>query len=213
MEQDIQPVVDRSGTERVAAFSDGVIAIVITIMVLELKLPEHLTDHSIWSGILQPMSSKLVAYVMSFIVVAVMWGNHHDLLRTSKSATGGLIWANNHLLFWMSLIPFTTHLLGAGIYYPSHVAVYGVVLFATSLGFTLLRWVVGQQAGASTGSAASALTGELRTVMQRSLAGTMLYAAAIPLAYGSVWIAFAIFFFVPAMFYLPGLVRGQRGSR
>lgn len=191
------------GTERVAAFSDGVIAIIITIMVLELKLPEHLTDHSIWSGILQPLSLKLVAYTLSFLVVAIMWANHHELLRNAGHASRSLIWANSHLLFWMSLIPVATHLLGDGLRYPGPVAIYGFVLLASSLGFALLRWVIARQAEGSD----TALQSHHREVLARTWIGVALYAAAVPLAYVSVWIALAIFLLVPAMFFLPALVR------
>ena len=195
------------GTERVAAFSDGVIAIVITIMVLELKLPEHMTDHSIWGGILQPVASKLSAYVLSFFVVAVMWGSHHTILRTAHHASPGLLWANAHLLFWMSLIPFTTHLLGEGLRYPSHVAVYGFVLLASSLGFALLRLVIARQA-----ESRDKLRSHHRGVLRRSWLGIALYAVSMPLAYWSVWASLAIFCIVPAMFYLPALIRREDGS-
>ena len=199
------------GTERVAAFSDGVIAIIITIMVLELKLPEHMSDHSIWGGILQPIASKLSAYVLSFFVVAIMWGSHHSILRTAHRASGGLLWANAHLLFWMSLIPFTTHLLGDGLRHPSHVAVYGFVLFASSVGFALLRLVIARQIESAEGN----LRSHHRSVLRRSWLGIALYAASMPLAYWSVWASLAIICIVPAMFYFPSLRRGgqERASQ
>ncbi len=194
---------DRPGTERVAAFSDGVIAIIITIMVLELKLPEHMADHSIWGGILQPVATRLSAYVLSFFVVAVMWGNHHAILRTAPYVSPGLLWANAHLLFWMSLIPFTTHLLGEGPRYPGHVAVYGFVLFASAVGFALLRLVIVRQVE----GAEHAPQSHHRGVLRRSWLGIALYVASMPLAYWSVWASLAIFCIVPVVFYLPGLFR------
>jgi uncharacterized membrane protein len=96
------------GPGRLEAFSDGVIAIIVTIMVLELKLPEHVAEYGLVSGLLVPMSPKLISYAMSFLVVAIMWVNHNALMATVRRATRAILWQNNHLLFWMSLIPFAT---------------------------------------------------------------------------------------------------------
>jgi len=183
---------------RLASFSDGVIAIIITIMVLEIRVPAQMIDHSIWHGILEPIAPKLIAYVLSFIVVAIMWANHYELLRTARYASASLIWANAHLLFWMSLIPVTTHLLGQGLQLPNHVAIHGFVLFASASGFVLLRQLISLQRERT-----DDFTRRHCKVLWSSSIGTALYAAAIPLAYISVRISLAIYLIVPAMFFLP----------
>jgi uncharacterized membrane protein len=100
------------GTERIAAFSDGVIAIIITIMVLELKLPEAAANDEIWSGFLAPLAPKLAIYASSFLIVGALWVNHHQLLAVARCATPQLMWMNLLLLFFMSLIPLATGFLG-----------------------------------------------------------------------------------------------------
>src|SRR5438876_2601454 len=100
------------GTERIAAFSDGVIAIIITIMVLELKLPEGAAKDEVWSGFLAPLAPKLAIYALSFVIVGALWINHHQLLAVVRRATPQLMWMNLLLLFFMSLIPLATGFLG-----------------------------------------------------------------------------------------------------
>jgi uncharacterized membrane protein len=100
------------GTERIAAFSDGVIAIIITIMVLELKLPEAAARDEVWSGFLAPLAPKLAVYALSFVIVGALWVNHHQLLAVVRRATPQLMWMNLLLLFFMSLIPLATGFLG-----------------------------------------------------------------------------------------------------
>ncbi len=124
---------------RLEAFSDGVIAIIITIMVLEMKLP-HDSGASIEAlrGILPIFSS----YVLSFMYIGIYWSNHHHLLHTVKKVTGGILWANLHLLFWLSLIPFTTNWMGANQFTPLPTALYGVVLFCAAVAYFILTRVI-----------------------------------------------------------------------
>ena len=133
------------GPGRLEAFSDGVIAIIVTIMVLELKLPEHVAEKGLLNGLLVPMSPKLVSYAMSFLVVAIMWVNHHALMATVRHATRAILWQNNHLLFWMSLIPFATNILGENPRLADAYAVYGFVLSASAAAFASLRWLASTQ--------------------------------------------------------------------
>lgn len=125
------------GTNRIEAFSDGVIAIILTVMVLELKVPASAS-----TAALRAVAPSLMSYALSFVIVAIMWVNHHHLMHLAKHATAGLLWANNNLLFWMSLIPFVTAYMGQTHGAPLAVATYGAVLTLAAGGFTLLRYVV-----------------------------------------------------------------------
>src|SRR6266849_10411556 len=128
------------GKSRLEAFSDGVIAIIITIMVLELK-PPAATD----LADLLHLLPVLCAYSLSFLVVAIMWVNHHALVGRVKRVDAGILWANNSLLFWMSLIPFVTAYMGQHQTAPTAVALYGAVLALSAAGFTILRYLAGRQ--------------------------------------------------------------------
>src|SRR5271155_1963281 len=127
------------GTNRLEAFSDGVIAVIITIMVLELKVPRDTTLAS-----LRSLGPQFLSYVLSFLVVAIMWVNHHHLLRSARRADARLLWSNNILLFWMSLVPFVTAFMGNSPHDPRAVALYGIVLTLCSISFVLLRTVIAQ---------------------------------------------------------------------
>jgi uncharacterized membrane protein len=190
-------------TGRIEAFSDGVIAIILTIMVLELK-PEHTTDTGFWSAFVVPLAPKLISYAMSFLVVAIMWVNHHQLMDTAPSATRPLLWWNNHLLFWMSLIPFATAYVGNNPTSSSAVAVYGFILFASALSFVTLRRSVARM-----GEPDERLRELHNRVMRKSLIGAAIYGAAIPLAFISVYLSMAAFLAVPALFFMPDPVPGQ----
>jgi len=195
------------GPERLEAFSDGVIAIIVTIMVLELKVPDHIGDKGLANGLLVPLAPKLVSYAMSFLVVAIMWVNHHALMATVRHATRAILWQNNHLLFWMSLIPFATGFLGENPRLPDAYAVYGFVLAACAGAFSLLRWHASTQ-----GRDNPELTKVHRAVLAKSLLGTALYAAAVPLAYVSILAPITIFVAIPVMFFLPILVGPARAT-
>ena len=118
---------------RLEAFSDGVIAIIITIMVLELKVP-----HGAELASLRPLAPVLLSYVLSFVYVGIYWNNHHHLLHAARHVDGRILWANLHLLFWLSLFPFVTHWVGETSFAEWPVAVYGVVLLMAALAYTLL---------------------------------------------------------------------------
>jgi uncharacterized membrane protein len=122
---------------RLEAYSDGVFAIIITIMVLELKVPEG-TD---W-GVIKHLLPVLASYVLSFLYIAIYWGNHHHLLHTAKRVTPGIIWANMHLLFWLSLIPFCTGWMGVNKFESKPVAVYGTLLALCGAAYAILRRVI-----------------------------------------------------------------------
>src|SRR3954453_3778182 len=130
---------NQPGTGRLEAFSDGVIAIIITIMVLNLKIPESAAERGLWQGILVPLAPVLISYAVSFVVVGGMWVNHHQLIPTAPVATRPLMWWNNNLLFWMSLVPFVTSFLGTNPFLPLAYALYGSVLSLCIFSLMLLR--------------------------------------------------------------------------
>src|SRR5258706_1150979 len=125
------------GNERLSAFSDGVIAMLITIMVLELKVP-HGTDLAALSGLL-PL---FLTYVLSFVVLAIYWNNHHHMFYLTERVTGGVLWANLHLLFWLSLMPFVTGWMGEHHFAPLPTVVYGVVQFCAAMAYTILQTAI-----------------------------------------------------------------------
>lgn len=180
-------------TQRVEAFSDGVIAIIITIMVLELKTPESPTF-----GALLPLAPIFLSYALSFLVVAIMWVNHHHLLHIAKHPSAKLLWTNNFLLFFMSLIPFVTAYLGDHPLSPFAVASYGFVLTLSAMAFTILRYEINRHHRDNHG-----LTRHNRKMFTKSAASTLLYASSIPLAYLSVWCAYFIFVLIPVIYFLP----------
>src|SRR5688572_5333052 len=122
---------------RLEAFSDGVLAIVITIMVLELKAP-----HAPGLDAVRPLLPAFLGYVLSFVYVGIYWNNHHHLLQAARHVSGGVLWANLHLLFWLSLIPFVTHWMGATHFDSLPVAAYGVVLLAAAVAYVILTRVL-----------------------------------------------------------------------
>ncbi len=180
-------------TNRMEAFSDGVIAVIITIMVLELRPPHESSVAAILAVL-----PRFIVYGLSFLVVAIMWVNHHHLLRAAKRADTALLWANNNLLFWMSLIPFVTGYLGANHREPLSVACYGGVLTMTSLGFLLLQWTLAKQNGDSDVE----ILKFCRIRMKATLA-MLIYASSIGLAYWRVEISYAIYVIIPAMYFWP----------
>jgi uncharacterized membrane protein len=125
------------GTGRLEAFSDGVIAVVITIMVLEMKVPHG----ERWSDLVE-ISPIFLSYILSFIYVGIYWNNHHHLLHASKTVTGTILWANLHLLFWLSLFPFATGWMGENHFAAVPTAVYGVILFMAAVAYWLLQHTI-----------------------------------------------------------------------
>jgi uncharacterized membrane protein len=178
---------------RLEAFSDGVIAIIITIMVLELKVPSHadgLAD-------LKEVLPVFLSYVLSFIYIGILWNNHHHMFHSTEYVTGGILWANLHLLFWLSLFPFTTAWVGANHLAPTPTAVYGFVLLMVAIAYYILqRTIIAQQGENSLLAAAigSDCKGKLSPVF---------YLAAISLAFVSPWISIGLYVFVALMWLVP----------
>lgn len=177
---------------RLEAFSDAVIAIILTIMVLELKVP-HGTDLEA----LKPLMPVLLSYVLSFIYLGIYWNNHHHMLQATKRVNGKILWANLHLLFWLSLVPFVTGWMGENHFAPLPTAVYGVVLLCSAIAYTILQWViVRHQDGDSL--LADALGHDLKGKLS-----LVLYIVAIPLAFVNQWISDAIYVTVAIIWLIP----------
>ena len=177
---------------RLEAFSDGVIAIIITILVLELKVP-----HSPAFSALVPLVPVFLAYVMSFVYLGIYWNNHHHMLHVTTHIDGKILWANLHLLFWLSLVPFATGWMGENHFAPAPTAVYGVVLLCAALAYTLLQTAIIAKQGPGSKLAAAVghdLKGKISVV---------LYAAAIALAFVHELIADAIYALVALMWLIP----------
>jgi TMEM175 potassium channel family protein len=177
---------------RVEAFSDGVIAILITIMVLELKVPEGATLASV-----RPMAPVFLSYVLSFVFLGIYWNNHHHLFHTVEHVNGAMLWANLHLLFWLSLVPFATAWMGANHFDGLPTAVYGGVLFLAGVAYLILTKTI---------IAADGPGSMLARAMGRDVKGkasAALYAAAIPLAFVSHWIAQGIYIAVALVWLAP----------
>jgi uncharacterized membrane protein len=179
-------------SERIAAFSDGVIAILITIMVLELKVP-HSADLSALSGLV-PI---FLTYVLSFIVLGIYWNNHHHLLYLTDRITGGILWANLHLLFWLSLMPFVTGWMGENHFAAVPTALYGaVLLFAGIAYYVLEHTIIRNQAPNSRLEAAVGSD-------SKGKISVALYAIAIPLAFVHQLLSDAIYVIVILMWLIP----------
>jgi uncharacterized membrane protein len=180
-------------TNRLEAFSDGVIAIIVTIMVLELRAPAQPTLAALWK-----VAPVFISYGLSFLVVAIMWVNHHHLIHAVQQVTARLLWTNLYLLFWMSLVPFVTDYLGKNHREPLAVALYGLDLALCSSAFYLLRIILLEQDRHNSGLA------EYHAAVQRknSVSGA-LYFLSVPLAFVSIYASFFIFALIPAMYFLP----------
>jgi uncharacterized membrane protein len=178
---------------RVEAFSDGVIAVLITILVLELELPHEGT--SLES--LRPLFPTFTSYVLSFVFLAIYWNNHHHLMHVVKHIDGASMWANAHLLFWLSLVPATTAWMGTTHYATTPVALYGTVLFMSAVAFTIL---VRRLCAPHVGNAAlvAALGSD-----RKGWVSLALYATAIPMAFIYRWIAVGIYVLVAAIWLVP----------
>ena len=180
------------GKDRLTAFSDGVLAIIITIMVLELHIP-HGTD---WSAVLT-VAPHFFSYVLSFIYLAIYWNNHHHLLHTVSRVDGLILWANSNLLFWLSIIPATTAWLGEHFLAPTPVALYGVALLMPAIAYFLLeRAIIHKQGPHSV--LASALGNDFKGKIS-----PVLYLAGIGLAYLNTWTSIAIYAFVALIWLVP----------
>jgi len=179
-------------TNRMEAFSDGVIAIIITIMVLELRVP-----HEAALTALRPLVPVLLSYVLSFIYLGIYWNNHHHLLQAVDHVDGRILWANLHLLFWLSLVPFVTAWMGENHFARVPVAIYGVVLLAASIAYRILtRALIRLHGRAST----------LATALGKDFKGqlsTAIYAVGIPLTLLRWWLGFALYVLVAIIWLVP----------
>ena len=179
-------------TTRLEAFSDGVIAIIITIMVLELQVPHEPTIDA-----LRPLLPLFLTYALSFVIIGIYWNNHHHLLHVAGTVSGGVLWANLHLLFWLSLVPFTTGWMGENHFAPLPTAIYGVVLLMASVAYWILvRTIIAAQGPHS--RLAAAIGKDFKGKVS-----TLTYALAIPLAFVNQWIADALYVAVVLMWLIP----------
>jgi len=177
---------------RMEAFSDGVFAIIITIMVLELKVP-HSTDFSS----LKPLIPIFFSYVLSFIYLGIYWNNHHHMLHTVKKVSGGTLWANLHLLFWLSLIPFVTGWMGENNFAATPLALYGINLLMAAVAYYLLQRVILRNHGRES-ILAKAIGVDLKGKMS-----PVLYIIAILSTFVNDWIAGAIYVLVALIWLIP----------
>ena len=180
------------GKDRLAAFSDGVIAILITIMVLELRVP-HGAD---WAA-LKTVAPAFVSYVLSFVYLAIYWNNHHHLLNTVARVDGLILWANSHLLFWLSLVPTATAWLGDNFPAPLPTAVYGGTLLMPAIAYYLLELAIIHKQGAHS---------VLAHALGRDLKGKIspvLYVAGIALAFVVPWLSIALYVLVAVLWLVP----------
>jgi uncharacterized membrane protein len=177
---------------RLEAFSDGVLAIVLTIMVLELKAPQDATLDAI-----RAVAALFVSYLLSFVFVAIYWNNHHHLLQAADRVSGRVLWANMHLLFWLSLVPVVTHWIGSTGFAPLPVAVYAVdMLLAGGAYYLLTRALIAEH---GRNSALAVAVGRDR----KGLASLVLYAAAVPLAFVEPRVSCALFVVVAVLWLVP----------
>ena len=191
------------GKSRIEAFSDGVIAIIITIMVLELKTP-HGEE---WSA-LRPLWPTFLSYLLSFINLAMYWNNHHHMFQAVRLVDGGILWANLHLLFWLSLMPFATAFMGENQFAPVPVALYATDLFLCALAyFYLVHRLVGLHGTASefAESLASVKTGKLSRLSYNSKVSLSLisYGVAIPMAFLNQYVSLVLVAAGAAIWFIP----------
>lgn len=177
---------------RLEAFSDGVLAIIITIMVLEFEVP-----HEASLAALAPLTPKFLSYVLSFIFLGIYWNNHHHLWQVVKGVNGAILWANLHLLFWLSLIPFVTGWMGENNFSTIPVALYGLVLWLAALAyFIMVRTLMAHH------EKDSLLAAAIGTDV-KGLRSLYIYTAAVPLAFVASWIALALYVTVAIMWLIP----------
>jgi uncharacterized membrane protein len=177
---------------RLEAFSDGVFAILITILVLELKVP-----HGDDLRALAPLLPVFLTYVLSFVYLGIYWNNHHHMLHATARINGKVLWANLHLLFWLSLVPFATGWMGANHFASLPTALYGAIMLAAALAYYVLQATILAEQGPD---------GKLARALGRDLKGKvspLLYSAAIPLAFVREWIADAIYVAVALIWLVP----------
>jgi uncharacterized membrane protein len=180
------------GKNRLEAFSDGVLAIIITIMVLELKAP-----HSPEVAALRHLLPSFLSYVLSFIYLGIYWNNHHHLLHATQRVSGGILWANLHLLFWLSLFPFSTAWMGENHAAPAPAAVYGFVLLMAAIAYYVLQRAILSREGRDS-LLASALGRDWKGKLS-----PLIYLVAIAVAFVNAWIASGLYVFAALLWLIP----------
>jgi uncharacterized membrane protein len=177
---------------RLEAFSDGVLAIIITIMVLELHIP-----HGGEMGALRPILPILLTYLLSFVYIGIYWNNHHHLLHATRQVRGSVLWANLHLLFWLSLLPFATGWMGASGFAPDPTALYGMVLLMSGIAYWILvRTIIA-------GEGENSLVRKAVGADRKGFVSVVMYAIAIPSGLFAPWIAHLIYILVALMWLVP----------
>ncbi len=178
---------------RLEAFSDGVIAILITILVLELKVP-HGDDLTA----ITPLLPVFLTYILSFIYLGIYWNNHHHMLQATRKINGKVLWANLHLLFWLSLVPFVTGWMGENHFAPLPTAVYGCVLLCSAIAYTILQNLIVHHEKGENDLLAEALGNDLKGKLS-----LLLYIIAIPMAFFNQWISDALYIAVAVIWLVP----------
>ena len=179
-------------TNRLEAFSDGVFAVIITIMVLEMKVP-HASDLQA----LGPVLPVFLTYVLSFVYLGIYWNNHHHLLKAAPCINGGIMWANLHLLFWLSLFPFVTGWMGENHFTPIPSALYGVVTLLAAIAYFILQCLIVRQAGPNS-KLAAALGADWKGKIS-----PVFYATGVAMSFFQPWIAVCIYSVVAVMWLIP----------
>jgi uncharacterized membrane protein len=199
-------------SKRIESFSDNVIAIIITIMVFEIRFPilvKHFTQADVWHG-LAPLLPRLITYIFSFLVLGIMWVNHHHVFHLIQRVDEKLLWLNLHLLFWMSLVPFPTAMLGGNPFLPEACALYGFIMLMTTVAFKMLRDYIARhelmykENDDARNKEVDVLNNRVRI---KNLIGIAAYILSIPAAYVSVYISFGCFIILPALFFMPDGVK------
>lgn len=180
-------------TTRLEAFSDAVIAIVMTIMVLELKVP-HGTD----LASLRPVLPTFLGYLLSFVYLGIYWNNHHHMLHATRKVNGGILWANLNLLFWLSLFPFATAWVGENHIESTPVAIYGCVLLMAAISYTILQTAIVKHDSHANALLADAIGSDLKGKVSLAF-----YAVSIPIAFLSSWISIGLFVLVALIWLIP----------
>ncbi len=180
------------GKTRMEAFSDGVIAILITIMVLELKVPHGETART-----LIPLWPVFLSYVLSFVYLGIYWNNHHHMLHACQRVTGAMLWANLHLLFWLSLVPFATGWMGENHFAAWPTALYGMVLLMAGMAYLILQQLIIASQGPE-----SVLRKAVRGDWKGKVSSAV-YLIAIPLAFGPRWVSLGLYVMVALMWLIP----------
>ena len=179
-------------TGRLEAFSDGMFAVIITIMVLEMKVPHGASPEA-----LLPLLPVFLSYVLSFVYLGIYWNNHHHMLHATERVNGAILWANLHLLFWLSLVPFVTDWMGENNFAPVPTALYGAVLLAAGIAYVILQRLIIAEQGESS-LLANAVAGDLKGKLS-----PILYAIAIPAAFLHQWISGGIYVLVALIWLIP----------